>query len=377
MKILIIHNVYKTAYIGGEDLVFYNEVKALKEIFGELNIFTYKAENDNANIVNIALNVFYSKKHYKKIYEIVVKEGIDLVHVHNFFPLLSTSVFKAAKDAGAKTINTLHNYRYWCINGMLYRNKKGICHDCLKGRIHGVIHKCYRDSYFQSIIASFAFYIYKLIKFDSYIDHYFVLTEFQKRKVIELGLKREKILVKPNFIVSEVEKDNCEKKGFIYVGRLEHAKGIVQLINVWETLDNTFELTIIGSGQLTGFVESVNKVNIKYMGKMDNKDTKKLITCSKFLLQTSLWYETFGLTIIEAFSVGTPVIGFDIGTRPDFIKNEYNGFICTKENLREVIVKAQEYKNYENLSNNALNSFEAYEKTLIIKKQVELYNEIN
>lgn len=376
MKLLIIHNVYKTTYIGGEDLVFYNEVKALKEVFGEQNIFTYKVENDNANILDIAFNIFYSKKHYKQIYEIVIKQEIDIVHVHNFFPLLSTGVFKAAKDAGAKTVNTLHNYRYWCINGMLYRNKKGICHDCLDGRIRGIIHKCYRNSYLQSMIATFAFYMYKQLKFESYIDYYFVLTEFQKRKVIELGLKEEKIRLKPNFVITDVAKDNCDKKGFIYVGRLEDSKGIVQLINVWKTLDKKYELTIIGSGPLSNFVESVHEENIKYLGKMDNKKTKELINSSKYLLQTSLWYETFGLTIIEAFSVGTPVIGFDIGTRSDFLKNRYNGFICSENELKEVIIKAEEFRDYENLSKNALKSFEAYSETLIMDKQVKLYNEI-
>ena len=205
MKILIIHNAYKTDNIGGEDLVFLNEVNALKESLGEEYVYYYKVENDDASSLDIILNIFYSIKHYFKIFHLVSSNEIRLVHVHNFFPLLSTSIFRAAKDAGASTVLTLHNYRLWCISGILFRDSKGVCHDCLKCRLSGVYHRCYRNSFSQSLVATIAFYTYSLLRYDRHINRYFVLTDFQKMKVIEFGLDKDK----------EIGRASCRERVYI------------------------------------------------------------------------------------------------------------------------------------------------------------------
>ena len=50
MRILIIHNRYKSNNIGGEDVVFDNEMILLKEKLGKSNVFSYEVSNDNINI---------------------------------------------------------------------------------------------------------------------------------------------------------------------------------------------------------------------------------------------------------------------------------------------------------------------------------------
>jgi len=94
------------------------------------------------------------------------------------------------------------------------------------------------------------------------------------------------------------------------------------------------------------------------------------------LIQPSLWYETFGLTIIEAMSYGVPVIGFDIGTRSDFITDKVNGFIASKDNLKNIIQKSFDYIDYELLSNNAILKAQEFENDYVIKKQIEIYKDI-
>jgi glycosyltransferase involved in cell wall biosynthesis len=379
MKILLIHNTYKSNSIGGEDLVFESEKLALSNNLGEDNVYSYQVYNDKASFFDFVLNVFYSKKSYNTVYNIVKNNDIDIVHIHNFFPLLSVSVFMAAKAAGAKVIHTIHNYRFWCINGMLYQNNYGVCHKCTQhGVINGVKNKCYRNSMFQSIIATVAFSIYRLLNYDKYIDNYFVLTEFEKEMVTKLGIEEKKLILKPNFVKLYNRKSNepdC-KKDFVFVGRLEYSKGIIELINTWKELGYEYQLTIIGTGPLQSEIEYFQADNIRYLGKMTNEDTLKIISKSKYLLQTSLWYETFGLTIVEAFSVGTPVIAFNIGTRKDFIINEYNGFLCDQEQLKETLIKAKEYNNYKELSDNAMFTYQSYKEEVIIKNQVDIYNNI-
>lgn len=127
------------------------------------------------------------------------------------------------------------------------------------------------------------------------------------------------------------------KDGYIYVGRLEESKGIFELLKVWDKLDEKYILTIIGGGDMEDELKvKYKKKNIIFKGKCSREDTLSCIFNSKYLIQSSILYETFGLTIIEAMSSGVPVIGFNIGTRSDFIEDEVNGFLSNICNLEKL-----------------------------------------
>ena len=87
-------------------------------------------------------------------------------------------------------------------------------------------------------------------------------------------------------------------------------------------------------------------------------------------------YETFGLTILEAMSLATPVIGFNIGTRIDLIKNDENGFLCCPRDLEKIIIKSHHYNDYERLSKNALKAAEKFQNDKVTLEQIEIYKTI-
>lgn len=380
MKILIVHNKYQSNNVGGEDIVYENELKALQEKLGENNVLSYEVSNDDISKFSLLFGIWFSRKHYKNIKKIVKDNNIDIVHVHNFFPLLTPSIFKAAKNAGAKVIHTLHNYRLWCISGIIYRDNYGVCELCTKSKlpIFGIKNKCYRKSTLQSFVAQLAFSFYKLFRMFKNIDYFFVLTDFQKQKVQEFGIAADKIILKPNSIAFDSKAQNSQvKQNYIYVGRLEESKGIYDLLETWQTLDDKFVLTVVGdSPDKEDTRKKYAAKNIIFKGTCSREKTLSLISQSKYLIQPALLYETFGLTIIEAMSFGIPVIGFDIGTRKDFIENEENGFLTNKDNLYKVIEKSYDYNNYERMSENAKNTAKQYQNDYIITKQLEIYKEI-
>ena len=378
MKILIIHNKYQSNNIGGEDIVYKNELKSLQDELGQDCVFSYEVSNDDINKIKLIWSIWFSKEHYNKVRQIVKENSIDLVHIHNFFPLLTPSIFKASKISGAKVIHTLHNYRFWCISGIFFRDNYGVCELCTKNKfsIKGILNKCYRESFFQSIVAQFAFWYYHVTKIFDNIDYFFVLTNFQKKKVESLGINENRIILKPNSvnILPGFRKD---KSGYIYVGRLEESKGIYALLNIWQKLGEKYVLTIIGHGKShKKLKKEYISPNIIFKGKCSREDTLRYISQSKYLIQPSLWYETFGLTIIEAMSFGVPVIGLDIGTRGDFIQDGVNGFLSNEENLSEVIEKSFEYGDYNFLSKHSFAKAKEFENIYITKKQIQLYKKI-
>jgi len=378
MKLLIIHNRYQSTNIGGEDIVYQNELESLQKKLGKENVLFYEISNDEISKLKLLFTIWFSSAHYNNVKKIVQENKIDIVHVHNFFPLLTPSVFKAAKDGGAKVVHTLHNYRLWCISGIFYHDGYGICEKCIQSKfsLAGILNKCYRKSLLQSLVAQMAFWFYRATKaFDS-IDYFFVLTEFQKKKVKLLGIDQKRIILKPNSLSMSFDIQK-EKQGYIYVGRLEESKGIYELLKVWKQLDERFVLSVIGGGEIEDELKKeFGGANIIFKGKFSRDVTLQYIASSKYLLQPSVWYETFGLTIVEAMSFGVPVIGFDIGTRGDFIQDGVNGFLSSQRDLKEVIEKSYDYLRYDQLSANAMKTAKLYENRYILDKQIEIYEKI-
>jgi glycosyltransferase involved in cell wall biosynthesis len=378
MKLLLIHNKYQTNNIGGEDIVFVNELSLLRKALGAENVLSYEVSNDNIKTWRLIYEIWFSRKHYKNVKDIIETEGVDILHVHNFFPLLTPSVFKAGKDCDVKVVHTLHNYRLWCVSGIFYRDGYGACELCTNSKFsfHGILNKCYRKSMIQSILAQASFWFYQWTNVFANIDYFFVLTKFQKEKVRQMGIENQRVILKPNSL-DMVHRRVENKKGYIYVGRLEESKGIYELLNTWSKLDDRYVLTVVGGGDIEAALrQQYSQKNIIFRGKRSREDTLEYISKSEYLIQPSLLYETFGLTIIEAMSLAVPVIGFDIGTRNNFIEDGVNGFLSGKNQLAEVVTKSFEYKYYDLLSANSLLTAGLYENSYIIKRQVDLYSQM-
>lgn len=379
MRVLVVHNAYQSHQVGGEDIVVHREIKGLQKALGEENVFEYIVSNDDIRPLKLVFEMWGSTFHRNKVKKLVEQNQIDIVHVHNFFPLLTPSVFEGAKAAGAKVVHTLHNFRWWCINGILYRQGEDICEKCVGEPFgwQGVVHSCYRDSKIQSLAATMAFSWYRLKAYEKHIDAYFVLTHFQGEKLKSL-LPAEKLFLKPDPIEVPVNlKPPEKKKDYLFVGRLEHAKGIDLLLSVWAKLPVNFRLNIIGTGENVPLFKKYPQANIRFLGKLPFASVSQQMASAKYLIHPSLMYETFGLTVVEALAMGTPVIALARGTRPEFIQHEKNGFLCEPQNLKETLLKAHDYPQYAQLSAEAYNSAKPFYVGNVIAKQVALYHKIH
>ena len=381
MKILLIHNYYRSIFKGGEDIAFKDEVKFLQRTIGEENVIVYTDSSDRMNILNLIANVFFSIKHFKNVLHLIRKNRIDIVHCHNFFPLISFSVFLAAKISKVKTILTLHNYRIWCPSGLFFR-ENSICLKCLKKSFAypSIRYSCYHESKFQSLVISIVFFINKKLIGLNRIDYFFTLTEFQKNFLIKNQLiEPKKIFVKPNILdLPETDKNIIKKFDFIFIGRLSRSqgKGLYTFINsfIEELKSNT--LLIIGNGELE--TKYSRYKNIIHYQNVERKKVFKFIQESKFLIQSSIWFETFGLTIIEAMSAGVPVLGYPIGTRKNFITDGKNGFFLDPNNPKLILRKAisLDDTDYSKMSQNSIEFSTKYHAEKTITEQVNIYKKI-
>ncbi len=369
-RILLVHNYYRIP--GGEDTVVANEKKMLED-HGH-KVFLYTRDNKEINSFTIfqklmlPLNTVFSFQTYREVCYIIRKYRIDIVHVHNTLTLISPSVFYAAFSCKVPVINTLHNFRLQCPAGTFYRDHH-VCEDCMKyGLSCSVKHSCYRGSKLQTLVSALTIWLHRLLGTYRRVN-YICLTEFNKKKLLELNhgkrkiIDEKKVFVKPNFTL-DVEACKCEsdyissgdvaeeetirrhdsrsdnkikkdrfagledKKYYAFVGRVEAIKGIRLLVKTFEK--NGRMLVIVGDGddsdKINKYLCKRNIHNIIMLGRQQREVVTAVMTHAKAVIVPSLWYETFGMVVIEAYACRTPVIAADFGNVGDLVEDGRTGF---------------------------------------------------
>lgn len=329
MRILIVHNRYKAA--GGEDVVVGAEKSMLEDHGHEVSLL----EADNAEIsgaltqVATGFNAIYSLTARRRVAAEMARFRPNIMHVHNFLPLLSPSVYYAAREAGVAVVQTLHNYRLICPGGGLLR-KGSVCEQCLGKTVPtpGVLQACYRDSRAATASVAAMLVLHRTLgTWRTMVDAYITLTQFGREKFIQGGLPPDRLFVKPNFVHSAAPPGQGDGGFALFIGRLSEEKGIRQLLVAWSRLGIDVPLKIAGDGPLRGDVQAAAQCmkNVELLGHVSRDRVADLLQRARVVIVPSICYEAFGLAVIEAFAAGVPVIASNIGALGELIDHGRTG----------------------------------------------------
>lgn len=366
-KILIVHNYYQKP--GGEDTVVKNEKRLLEEHGHEVELYT-RNNNELKEMSGIRKLLFpflivFNCRTYREIRKLIKEKRIDIVHVHNTLSLISPSVYYAAKSCRVPAVQTIHNFRLLCPGAVFYREGH-VCEDCLK---HGlgcaVKNRCYRGSRVQTLACVINTKIHRMTGIYRYLN-YICLTEFTRNKLLCLkGIDSEKVYIKPNFTYGCGEREQIEDY-YIFVGRIEEIKGAEMLVEAFKAMPYR-KLKMVGSGELDGKIadrlktEGIN--NIEMVGYQPGEIVRGLIERAKGLIMCSQCYETFGMVIAEAYSVGTPAIVGDIGNMRELVEPGKTGERFTY-NLPESLVEAIDRFEAGDMESYRRNAYDFYRNNL-------------
>ena len=327
MRVLQVHNFYQQA--GGEDVVVANERALLVDHGHEARLWS--VSNDEIKGVwpkfQTAWQASYSPGAKARLSCVIAAFGPDVVHVHNFFPILTPSIYDACADARVPVVQTLHNYRLICPQAMLLRNGKP-CEKCVSGSpYHAVLYGCYRGSRLVSLVpARMVSANRRRGTWRDKVSSYIALTRFAKEKLVQGGLPADKIAVKPNFVADPAAKREpgaVPREGALFVGRLSGEKGIGTLLRAWR--DMAIQLRIVGDGPLADSIRRCDDQAVKGLGRKTRPEVTKEMRRAAFLIMPSEWYETFGLTIVEAFAQELPVIASRLGAMAEIVEDGVTG----------------------------------------------------
>lgn len=344
INVLMLHNRYINP--GGEDVSTDGEVHLLKN-YGQ-KIMLYELHNRNTSrlpLVKVGLKAIWSWSAFREVRNQIRTGRHTVVHVQNFFPLLSPAVYYAARVEGIPVVQTLRNFRLLCPNALLFRSGR-VCEDCVGHILHwpGLFHKCYRGSRSATgaVVAMLTFH-HLLGTWSRMVDIYIALTEFTRQKYINGGFPAEKIIVKPNFVYPDPGPSQSNGTFALFVGRLSPEKGVHTLIKAWERLSIRVPLKIIGNGPLNQSIHKITKIFpwVEWLGWRSTKEVYSLMGNAAFLVFPSEWYETFGRVAIEAYAKGTPVISSDIGAMAEIVENNRTGLLFQSGNPDDLAAKVE------------------------------------
>ena len=386
MKILIAHNSYQQA--GGEDAVVKAEARLLEDN-GNIVVRYERSSNelrDNGVLASMmaATGAVWSSSSYHSFASILRETRPDIAHFHNTFPLISPSAYFACAEKRVPVVQTLHNYRLICPGGQLLR-KGQICENCVRKDVRwpGVVYGCYRGSIALTATTAAMLAVHAALgTWKRKVSLYVALSEFARAKFIEGGLPPERITVKPNFVRSALKDGDRAGDSVLFVGRVSPEKGPQLLPVAWSHLRARIPLHILGDGPLradiAAQVASMQQSPIFVHGHCSTKQVVSFMESARCLVVPSLCYETFGLSVVEAFSCGLPVIAARIGSLAEIVRDGVTGLHFepgSTEDLAAKVEWAWEHpKEISQMGRNARAEFEAkYEPQKNYKMLMEIY----
>ena len=393
MKVLIMNN--KLERRGGADVVALNTGALLQKSGVDVVFFSRFTEGgltsgNNAYVTDHSTNLFsyiYSKKSAAALESLLKREKPDLAHVHLFHGDLSYSILPVLKKFKIPIVITFHDYKLICpIQAALNRHNE-VCTKC-NGRsfIKCFILRCYKSNPALSLYKSIEGYVSKILfSPEKYYSSMIFVSKFSYNLHSRI-LPSDKYHLLYNFIPSnQYAQLPKEKNKFLFFGRVSIEKGLLQLITVWKEMNNSeIILKIVGTGPLLEEASALAKDadNIIFSGHIsDFSELSKEILTSRFVIVPSQWYENNPMTILESFSLSTPVIGSNMGGIPELIDHGVNGYIfdhSNMETLKECIQNSLQLSedSYNNMCKMSARKFnDNFNEKVHLEKLLNIYNE--
>jgi len=170
-----------------------------------------------------------------------------------------------------------------------------------------------------------------------------VPSQYLKGVVQGWDVSQEKINIVYNSFNGKYKPELTESKdSIVSVGRLVPWKGFEVLIEAFADLQkefNNLHLDIIGDGPqknvLEDLVQKLNlKQNINISGRMNHNELLEKLSESILVLNSG--YEGLSHLILEAMSVGSPVIASNVGGNPELITHDENGILVEYNNKEQI-----------------------------------------
>ncbi len=315
VKVLVVHNRYRSDVPSGENRVVDAEIEMLAA--AGVQVVPYLRSSDEIQGLSatqklaLPFQPIYGRRALDDVRQLIRVHRPDVVHLHNPYPFVSLSVVRLAHSFGVPVVQTVHNHRHSCMRGSYFRDGAP-CRQCRGESLPwpAVQHGCYRDSRVQSVPMAVAFLAHRRDQQD--VDRYIALTDSVAQSLVESGLVgAERITIRPNS-VPDPGPATPPGRGLLFVGRLHAEKGIDVLLKAWHRSGRPLgTLTVVGDGPLRGLVERAAAgpgSGVIGRGTLNAAEVAGEMRECAAVVVPSTSPEALPLVVLEAFAHGRPVL---------------------------------------------------------------------
>lgn len=356
MKVLQIDKYFYLK--GGAETVFFNTIDLLEENGHQVIPFCLNSIKNRTSVYNKyfvnypelsessiltkikkAPAFLYNLESAKKIEQLILKEKPDIAHIHLLFNGISVSILPILRKYKIPIIMTAHDYRLICPAYTFTNGKQELCEKCKESKQYWkcITNKCSKGNLPNSILLSLDTYFresfYPPVEL---IDKFIFVSKFSQNKHVEANeIYEKKSAHLYNFTPIVKDCNIIKEKYLLYFGRISEEKGISTLIKAMKAFPD-IQLKIAGTGPLLQELSRNKADNITFLGFKEGQELKELISKAAFVVVPSEWYENNPLTIIESMTLGTPVIGSNIGGIPELINKNVTGYLFSPGSVNEL-----------------------------------------
>jgi glycosyltransferase involved in cell wall biosynthesis len=259
---------------------------------------------------------------YRHLRAIIQRERPDIVHVHKMRGL-SPAVWSAAAAEGcAPIVHTCHDYETVSPEGLL---------DSAVGRMALARHPALRP--YQAARARWSRAVHVVT----------APSRFTLDTITGLGFfDRARPVVVPNShgfraaelagLIDATEGPPGDTFRYLYLGRLETVKGIDVLLPAFAAIAAArpnVQLDVAGDGSRGEALRAAygGLPQVRFHGHVAGEEKRRLIAAADALVMPSIVREVFGISIVEAYAFGKPVIAARIGGMPELVQPGQTGLL--------------------------------------------------
>ncbi|MFH1046807.1 MAG: glycosyltransferase family 4 protein [Patescibacteria group bacterium] len=283
----------------------------------------------------------YSFEAKRKFASLLDEVKPDVVHLHNIYHQISPSILPEAKRRGIPVVLTAHDYHLIAPSHSLFHDGHICTHTQPNHYFNAVEYRCVKGSRAASLLEATAMHLHRLLGlWRDNIDLVIAPSAFVAGLLEEYGWDGNKIVQVPHFINAHDWVPRYEGGEYaLYIGRLSAEKGVETLIRA-ATLAKDVPVHIVGIGpedrRLHRVAEQIGADNVVFKGYLSGEALHQEITRAKFVVAPSVCYEVFGLSVLEAYASGKPVIASQMGGLGEIVRDGETGLLFSAGDVEDL-----------------------------------------
>ena len=347
MRVIAANNYYYLR--GGSERVFFSDMQALRDRGIEVVPFSAAdPANDRGpytscfprgvdtqtarplSRMRAALEAIYCRRTANAFAELVKRTAPHLVHCHNIYGRLTTSLLNVADRLRVPVVLTVHDYKLICPSYLMLRGGQP-CDACVDGGYYRcLVHRCHKASLASSAVYAAEAYFTRFARQYAKISAFLCPSGFMAGLLKRAGFPPDRVIHHPNCVDPNAYAPSFQPGEYVlYAGRLSAEKGVVTLLQA--ILSARIPIRIAGGGPMAGalrdWIAQHPAANVVLEGHCDGERLRQLYQNAAFVVVPSEWYENAPMSVIEAFAYGKAVIASSIGGLPELVIDGETGYL--------------------------------------------------